>query len=120
MVISVLFMPTEWVFDALSRNAQYTSLCFIKFKLMDQTILYSRNFSLRKQHFSFDDLFLNFSHIISTKMYEQYVFKHLMVYMIWICVSQDRFRLLHKWKMFQSVNGTATENHLCFIYKTSF
>ena len=42
-------------------------------------------------------------------MYEQYVFKHLMVYVIWICVSQDRFRLLHKWKKFQSVNGTATE-----------
>ena len=44
-------------------------------------------------------------------MYEQYVFKHLMVYVIRICVSQDRFRLLHKWKKFQSVNGTATENH---------
>ena len=47
-------------------------------------------------------------------MYKQYVFKHLMVYVICICVSQDRFILLHKWKKFQSVNGTATENHLCF------
>ena len=42
-------------------------------------------------------------------MYKQYVFKHLMVYVICICVSQDRFRLLHKWKKFQSVNGAATE-----------
>ena len=107
-------MPTEWVFDALSRNAQYTSLCIIKFKLMDQTILYSRKLFSQKQYFSLDDLFLNFSHIISTKMYEQYVLKHLMVYVICICVSEDRFRLLHKWKKFQSVNGTATENHLCF------
>ena len=82
------------------------------------TIL-SKTFLL-KSNISVFDLFLNFSLIISTKMYEQYVFKHLMVYVIWICVSQDRFRLLHKWKKFQSVNGTATENHLCFTFKTSF
>ena len=87
-------MPTEIAFDALSRNEQYTSLCFIKFKFFNQTI-----FFIRKATFQFRELLNNFSHIISTKKYEQYVFKHLVIYVICISISQDRIRLLYKWKI---------------------
>ena len=105
-------MPTEMAFDALSRNEQCASLCFIKFKFIDQTILF-----IQKATFQFCGPFLKPFHTYPQK-YEQYVFKHLVMYMICICISQDRFRLLdngkYNYKKFQSVLGTATENSLCF------
>ena len=67
-------MPTEMTFDVLSSNKQYTSLYFIKFKFTDEAVLF-----IWKATVQFRGPFLNFSHIISTKEYEQYAFEHLVI-----------------------------------------
>ena len=45
--------------DALSGNEQYTSLCFIKFKFMDQTIIF-----IRRATFLFRGRFLKTFHTL--------------------------------------------------------
>ena len=61
-------------FDALSRNEQYTSLCFIKFKFRDQTILF-----IRKATFLFWAPSLKMFQTLypQKSMRHIYVFKHL-------------------------------------------
>ena len=84
-------MPKEIPFDALSRNEQYTSLCFIKFKFMDQTSLCFIKFKfmdqtiifIQKATFPFRGPFLKTFHTLyPQKNYEKYVFKHLVTYVI--------------------------------------
>ena len=62
-------MSREMAFDALSRNEQYASLCFIKFQFMDETI----TLHLKSNISVLRICLKNFSDIISTTKYEQYV-----------------------------------------------
>ena len=61
---------------------------------MDQNIL-----CIRKAIFQFRETFLKTFRTVHPQKYEQYVFKHLVTYIICICISQDRFRLLCKRKI---------------------
>ena len=110
-------MPTEMAFDALSRYEQYASLFFMKFKLMDQTILF-----IRKATFQFRGPFLKTFHTLYAQKYDQHVFKHLVIY-VFVLVKTDSdyyTHLKYSYKIIRACLEQRTKKWLVFFTKTSY